>query len=186
MVAELLSKYDTSVIECCTRHRIVNNEAAIQWEGYYYIVPSQYMYETCAVRIGEDEITIYSPDCKQIAKHPLAEKGRKNRYIGRKDKTQKYVFTAGEVALRLEAFGPVMQEYIQAVKKIKSGSYRHHLRHILSLKANYRSEDIIAAVKRALKFRVFEAKAIDNFLKMNAEKKSEITFPPKYTSNEQE
>jgi transposase len=38
--------YDTSVIE----YRVVNNESAIQWEGYYYIVPKGYLYETCPVR----------------------------------------------------------------------------------------------------------------------------------------
>jgi len=72
-------QYDTSIIG----YRIVNNESAIQWENYYYIVPSQYMYETCPVRVNEKEIIIYSPGCEQIKCYPLAEKGRANRYIGR-------------------------------------------------------------------------------------------------------
>ena len=53
----------------------------------------------------------------------------------------------------------------------------YHWRHILSLKASYRAEDIIVAVRRALKYRVYEARAIDNFLQVNAEKRSEMTPP---------
>jgi len=172
--------YDTSVIE----YRIVNNESAIQWGNYYYIVPSQYMYETCPVRISGGEIIIYGPDCLQIASYPLAEKGRTDRYIGRVGKSQKYTLTAKEVALRLDAFGTSMQDYVQQLKIAKPSTYLHHWRHILSLKANYQTDDIMVAVKRALKFRVYEAQAVVNFLKMNAEKKSEITFPLKPPSND--
>jgi len=173
-------QYDTSRIE----YRIVNNESAIRWENYYYIVPSQYMYETCPVRVTGKEIIIYSPDCKQIVTYPLAQKGQKGRYIGRKEKSQKYILSAKEVAGRLNAFGPLMQEYIKEIKQCKTTSYLHHWRHILSLKANYHADDIMIAVKRALKFRVFEAQAIVNFLTINAEKKSEITFSLKTPPNE--
>lgn len=173
-------QYDTSVIA----YRIVNNESAIQWENYYYIVPVQYMYETCPVRVSEKEIIFYNPGCEQIKCYPLAEKGRKNRYIGRKASAQKYSLPAKEVAQRLHAFGPIMQQYVQKLKKQKPGTYLHHWRNILSLKANYHPEDIVVAVKRALRYRVFEAQAIENFLNINAEKKSEITFSPKTPSNE--
>ena len=142
------------------------------------------MYETCPVRVNGEEIIIYSPGCLQIANYPLAEKGRENRYIGRSKKSQKNSLPVKEVAERLNAFGPIVQEYAQKLKIHKPGRYHHHWRSILSLKANYRPEDIIVAVKRALKYRVFEAQAIENFLKVNAEKKSEITFSTKTTSNE--
>ena len=173
-------QYDTSIIG----YRIVNNESAIQWENYFYIVPSQYMYETCPVRVNEKEIIIYSPGCEQIKCYPLAEKGRANRYIGRRKEPQKYSLPAKEVAERLNAYGPIMQEYIQKLKKQKPGTYLHHWRQILSLKANYMAEDIIVAVKRALRYRVFGSQAIENFLKVNAEKKSEVTFSSKSQSHE--
>ncbi len=172
------SHYDTSVIE----YRIVNNESTIQWNDYYYVVPSHYMYETCPVRVNKEEIIIYSPDCREIARYRLAEKGRKDRYIGRKNKNEKPVLKAADVATRLKAYGPVMESYILGIKKHKPSSYAHHWRSILSLKVNYRSEDIIAAVQRALRYRVFESTAIENFLKVNAVKKSEIDFSGKQTS----
>lgn len=175
-------QYDTSTI--C--YRIVNNTSAIQWEGYYYVVPKQYMYESCAVRVNEKQIIIYSPDCHPIVTYPLAEKGRKNRYVGREEKSKKYSLPAKQVVQRLTAFGPVMQQYIQQIKKQKPKTYLHHYRHILSLKVNYRVEDMISAVKRADTYRVYTSQAIDNFLKVNAEKKSELTFSSKNQMYDQE
>ena len=60
-----MQQYDTSIIE----YRIVNNESAIQWENYYYIVPTQYMYESCAVRVHENQLIIYGPDYDIIASY---------------------------------------------------------------------------------------------------------------------
>lgn len=174
-------QYDTSTIE----YRVVNNESAIQWENYYYMVPSEYLYETCPVRVNGRQIIIYSPDCQQIASYPLAEKGRKDRYVGRKNKPRKYSLAAGEIAARLHAFGPLMAEYTGQIKKHKTNTYLHHWRHILSLKVNYRTDDIMAAVRRALKYRVFESRAIENFLKVNARKQSEIIFPSPTSSHDE-
>src|SRR5690606_4913434 len=139
----------------------------------------QYMYETCPVRVNKEEIIIYSPDCREIVRYRLAEKGRKERYIGRTSKCHKSVLKSADVAARLKAFGPVMENYILGIKKHKPSNYAHHWRGILSLKVNYRTEDIIAAVQRALRYRVFECAAIENFLKVNAVKKSEIDYSGK-------
>lgn len=165
-------QYDTSTIA----YRIVNNTSCIQWEGYYYVVPNQYMYETLAVRVNESQIIIYSPDYHPLATYPLAEKGRKNRYVGRKERSKKYTLPANQVLQRLGAFGPVMNSYIELMKKQKPKTYLNHCRHILSLKVNYRVEDMISAVKRAAQYRVYTSKAIENYLIVNADKKSELTF----------
>jgi len=71
------------------------------------------------------------------------------------------------------------------VKKHKPVSFRHHLRNVLSLKVNYHRDDIIMAVRRALKYKVYEAGAIENFLSVNAGKKNEIIlFPKNQTEDE--
>ena len=165
-------QYDTSTIA----YRIVNNTSSIQWEGYYYVVPNQYMYETLAVRVNPSQIIIYNPDYHPVATYPLAEKGRKNRYVGRKESSKKYTLPANQVLERLSAFGPVMNSYIEQMKKQKPKTYLNHCRHILSLKVNYRVEDMISAVKRAAQYRVYTSKGIENYLKVNADKKSELTF----------
>jgi transposase len=173
--------YDTSVIE----YRVVNNESAIQWEGYYYIVPKGYLYETCPVRVGGKELTIYSPGCHPLVSYPLAEKGRKERYIGRHSPVRKHIPEASEVASRLDAFGPVMQQYTREIKRYNPATYLHHWRHLLSLKVSYSPDDILRAVRRALNYHVYEAQAVENFLKINAQKQAEIDFNFKTTSHEE-
>jgi len=111
--------YDTSLV----KHRVVNQESCIYWEGYQYVVPERYMYELCPIRITEDQMVIYSPAGEQIACHPLAEKGRKQRYVGDHQKPRrKPDLVIADVISRLEAFAPEMSEYINEVKRYKSTS----------------------------------------------------------------
>jgi len=167
--------YDTS----CVVYRIVNNEACIEYEGYFYVVPANLLFETCPVRITHEEVLIYSPVCELVAVHKLAEKDRSDRYVGRAPRPPAIAINAAELISRLNAFGPVMATFIGAIKKHKPRNYHYHLRSILALKLYYDVEDILAAVERALKFRVFEARAIESFLTTNAQKRNEPELMPK-------
>ena len=74
-----------------------------------------------------------------------------------------------------------MNEYIEQIKRHKPGSWRHHLRSLLALKVNYRLEDILVAVRRAQKYKVYEAGVIEGFLENNFEPRYSIklSFKPK-------
>ena len=164
--------YDTSL----TGFRIVNNESCVEWQGFFYVVPGQYMHQTCLVRETTDQVVIYGPTGTEIIRHPLPEKNSTSKYVGRRpgQQQQKACPRLEEVIIRLEAMGEVMTRYIAEIKTHKPNSYRHHLRKVLSLKVNYHQQDIILAVARALKYKVFESSAIENFLDSHAEKKNEI------------
>jgi transposase len=169
--------FDTSIIV----HQVVNNEACIEWEGYFYAAPKELLFELCPVRITQDELFIYSPDCELLVIHKLAEKGRVDRYIGRSlRKKRSVILDAAEVIDRLEAFGPQMKFFIEKIKKHKPGNYLYHLRHILALRYYYYPADILRAVERAVKYRVFDSSAIENFLAVNMKKRNEPEImPPK-------
>jgi hypothetical protein len=92
---------------------------------------------------------------------------------------------AKQVAERLKAFGPQMEHFIEQIKKQKPGTHLHHWRHILSLKATYRVADIVVAVHRAERYHVYNSRAIENFLIVNAKRISELTFSDKTQSNDQ-
>jgi transposase len=171
-------QYDTSRLE----YRVVNNESCIEWCGYYYVVPSKYMFESCVVRVSDDEIIIYTPTCEELKRYPLAEKGRTDRYIGKSWQGEKPNMNLhmSDIIKRLETFGADMQQYIELMKRHKPSSYAHHLRAILSLKVNYHVDDIMIAIRRAIQHRVYECSSIENFLLLNATKKNELRlFPDK-------
>jgi transposase len=170
--------FDTSLLI----HKVVNQESCIYWKGYQYVVPEKYMFELCPVRITQDHMVVYSPVGEQIACHPLAEKGRKERYVGVHQKpSKKPDLVIADVISRLEAFSPEMSEYIEQVKRHKPNSWGHHLRCLLALKINYRVEDILMAVRRAWQYKVFESGAIERFLENNSEPRYSIklSFKPK-------
>jgi len=172
-----VNHFDTSRVV----HLVVNQESCVQWKGYQYVVPQKYIYEVCAVRIGEDHLEVYSADGELLANHPLALPGRKERYVGTRQNTgPKTELAIADVVLRLEAFSPEMSDYIDQVKRHKPGTWRHHLRRLLALKVNYRIDDIMVAVRRAQKYKVFEAGTIENFLDTNSEPRYSIklTFNP--------
>ena len=169
--------FDTSLIV----HRVVNQESCIYFEGYQYVVPDKYMYELCPIRISDQRIVIYSGSGEQIACHALAEKGRTERYVGTHQKPhRKPDLVIADVISRLEAFAPEMSEYIGQIKRHKPASWRHHLRSLLALKVNYRIDDILVAVRRANKYKVYESCAIERFLENNSEPRysTKLSFKP--------
>lgn len=162
--------FDTSVIE----YRVVNKESCIEWGGYSYAVAKEYMYELCPVRVSGDQITIYSPACLSLVTYKLAEKGSKEKYIGRSTpRDSSYRLKAEQIITRIESYGEVMKQYVTELKKHHPTSYLHHLSHILSLRVNYNVQDILLAVARAIKYKVFEAGSIENFLNNHADKRNE-------------
>jgi transposase len=177
--------FDTSLIT----QKVVNQESCILWEGYQYVVPEKYMFEQCPVRITGDQMVVYSPMGEQIACHGLAEKGRKERYVGdHKKPRKKPALGMADVILRLEAFGPEMTEYIEQVKRHKPESWRYHLRSLLALRVNYRTEDIMFAVRRAMKYKVFESGTVEGFLENNSDPRYSIrlSFNPRNKNNNDE
>jgi hypothetical protein len=166
------NSFDTSIIT----YRIVNAEACVEYQGYFYSVPKQFLFETCPVRITTDELMVYSPDAELLVIHKLADKTSNDRYIGRRQNQSTALPTLAikQVILRLETWHPIMKIYIQQLKIQKPKHYHYQLRNILALKMNYEIHDIVIAVKRALKYKVLDARAIENFLDVNAEKKHEL------------
>lgn len=175
--------YDTSL----SGYRIVNNESCIEWQGYFYVVPKGYMHQSCLVREDDGQVIIYDNTKGEIIRYPVAAKGSADRYIGRTPRDQKdNLPRIKEIISRLESMGSVMEEYIAQVKMHKPNSVRHHLSRILQLKTNYQKEDILRAVHRALKYKVYESSSIENFLHVNAEKKNEITLFQKNSSYDED
>lgn len=175
--------YDTSV----TGYRIVNNESCIEWSGYFYSIPSGHMHKSCLVRETDERVIIYGDNGIKLISHPLAAKGSTDKYIGRGNKRNNpsRLLKIKEIISRIESMGPVMGEYVEELKKHKPNSLRHHLLRVLSLKATYQKQDILIAVARGLKYKVYESGAIENFLSVNAEQKNEIIlFSQKRPSNE--
>ncbi len=173
--------YDTAHLT----HLAVNQESCVQWKGYQYVVSRKYMFEVCPVRITDDELIVYSPDGVELVVHPLAQKGQEGRYVGERQKKSKSNGPAiKDVITRLEAFAPDMNDYIQQLMWHKKASWGYHLRKLLALKVNYRVEDIVLAVRRAERFKVYDAATIEGFLDHNSEPRYPVKLSIKPRKND--
>ncbi|MCF8226247.1 MAG: IS21 family transposase [Bacteroidales bacterium] len=174
--------FDTSDVV----QRVVNQESCVQWKEYLYTVPKKYMFEVCTVRVTEDQLIVYSPSGEQLVVHPLAKPGQKERYVGLPEKPRnKPTMDIGDVISRLVSFGPEMAQYIELIKQYKGKSWGHQLRRLLALKVNFRTEDIMVAVRRAMKYKVFDAGTVESFLENNSEPRYSIklSFKPRNSSD---
>lgn len=174
--------FDTSQVV----HLTVNQESCVQWKGYQYVVPQQYMYEVCAVRITKQYLEVYSTGGEKIATHPLAEKGRTERYVGKPHKKVKNLSVPiADVVRRLVDFAPEMGAFIEQIKRHKRTSWQYHLRRLLALKAVYHIDDILVAVRRAQQYKVFDATTIEGFLQTNSEPRysAHLSFKSKNRNN---
>lgn len=163
--------YDTSV----TGYRVVNNESCVQWNGFFYAVPASYMHQMCLVRENQGQVVIYGPGGSEIIRHPLPAQNAAGKYVGRPVLPTHHKTSPNleEVKLRLEAMGEAMTRFVEEIIRHNPASHRHHLCRVLELRVNYHQQDIILAVARALRYKVYESGAIETFLESYAQKKNE-------------
>ncbi len=178
--------FDTSHVT----HLTVNQESCVQWKGYQYVVPQQYMHEVCVVRITEEYLEVYSPSSEKVVTHPLAEKDQKERYVGKPKKTSKRnSVPIADVIVRLKSFAPdVMEAFIQQVMRHNPSSWGYHLRRLLALKVNYHVDDILMAIDRAQRYKVFDAGTIEGFLVNNSEPRysSKLSIKPRNNNSHEQ
>jgi hypothetical protein len=162
--------YDTSLIV----YRVVNQESCVNYQGYYYYVPGDYLFKSCPLRVTSDQIMIYSHDFKLLITHCLAEKGATGRYIGLPPTyTHTRVLKLSEVKQRLSAMGGIMQQYAQKLALQKKDP-TPALNALLALKVHYFTEDILKATQRAMDHGVYDIRTIERFLKAHAQGRDAI------------
>ncbi len=163
--------YDTSLIV----YRVVNQESCVNYQGYHYFVPGEYLFKSIPLRVTNNQVIVYSHDFKLLSEYPLAEKGDKVRYIGlpRTDSQAQSRLTVSQIKQRLSAMGPIMDAYVEKLILHKKDP-TFSLSTLLSLKVHYYTEDILKAVDRAMKHGVYDVKTIERFLKTHAQGRDAI------------
>lgn len=157
--------YDTLLIV----YRVVNQESCVNYQGYYYYVPGDYLFKSCPLRVTSDQVIIYSHDFKLLISHSLAEKGATGRYIGLPQAyTHARVLKLSEVKQRLSAMGQVMEQYAEKLTRQKKDP-TPALNALLALKVHYFTEDILKATRRAMDHGVYDIRTIERFLKAHAQ-----------------
>jgi len=161
--------YDTARV----LYRTVDPEGHIAYLQNFYSVPWQRIGELLPVRVTENEVIVYGPDVKQIARHELYPSGTIGQrrtlpaHAPGRDHHQKREM----LAQRFAEFGPegvrFFEELLRARRNGKDEAGR-----VLGLLTVYHREDLVRALERAVRYRAFSWSAVERILAAQAKPRS--------------
>jgi len=135
----------------------------------FYSVPWQRIGELLPVRITENELIVYGPDVKEIARHELlpsgmtGEKRSRTEHAPGRDHQHKYEL----LKQRFAEFGREGVLYLDELIRVRRCGKDEAAR-VLGLLATYRREDLGRALERAARDRAFSWSAVERILATQA------------------
>lgn len=159
--------YDTARL----LYRVCTIDGFIPFDGNRYAVPYEHVTDILPVRVTQQELFIYAPELKLVARHELAPRGagrdvppdahRQSSHRGGADLDQlQDVFrTLGEDGERF--FAGLLAQQGRAAG--------YHARQVLLLRERYASTDVSAALRHACAYGAFEHHAIERILAVRAQ-----------------
>jgi hypothetical protein len=165
--------YDSSQVVL----RICRLDGFVEFETNFYSVPFEYVADILAVKVGEHEVAVYSPDLDQIACHERIPDGMakksENPDHRRSTKIRYGLEPVRESFLSLGEFAEPFLSRLQIKQPRNAGA---HARIILAMKENYHADDINKALKHAIGYYAFDGKAIERILAATARKRTLESF----------
>ncbi len=157
--------FDTAVVV----YRHVNVEGYITHRGNLYSVPWSFIGQVLPVRLSDREVIIYSVALVEIARHPLL--GGNTSGVRQTIKGHHPSDDPGQRALllrqRFEELGPIAATFLDGLLA-KQVQGKLQAQQLLALVAHYRSDDVTAALERAVRFGAFSLAAIRRILAAQA------------------
>lgn len=161
--------YDTARI----LYRTVDADGHIAYLQNFYSVPWQRIGELLPVRVTENELIVYSPDVKEIARHELYPSGAtgQKRSLPAHAPSHDHQQKRALLAQRFAEFGPEGVRFFDELLRA-----RHHGKNeaarVLGLLTVYHREDLVRALERAVRYRAFSWSAVERILAAQAKPRS--------------
>jgi transposase len=161
--------YDTARV----LYRTVDPEGHIAYLQNFYSVPWQRIGELLPVRVTENEVIVYGPDVKEIARHKLYSAGT----IGKKSSLpahspgRDHLQKRELLRQRFAEFGAEGVRFFDELLRARRNGKDEAAR-VLGLLTVYRREDLIRALERAGRYRAFSWSAVERILAAQAKPRS--------------
>lgn len=154
-------------------YRTVDAESFVSYGQNRYSVPWHYIGQLLAVRISDEEVTVYGPRLEVLARHvkfPPTEKHRQSR--------QSEHLPPRDLARRREALrerfaelGPLCVRFLESLLSAQRCGW-DQAQKVLSLLGTYRREDLLSALERAARYGAYSAKSVERILAVQARPKT--------------
>jgi transposase len=161
--------YDTARV----LYRTVDVEGHLAWLQNFYSVPWQRIGELLPVRVTENELIVYGPEVKEIARHELFPSGTTGQkrslpeHAPGRDQQQKREL----LKQRFAEFGPDGILFFDELLRARHHGKDEALR-VLRLLTVYRKEDLASALERAVRYRAFSWSAVERIVAAQARPRS--------------
>jgi transposase len=163
--------FDTSEVV----YRTVDAEGFVVYRQNFYAAPWRLLGQTAAVRVTQDELTIYDPSFVTAACHrlfPRSVVGQRSHcpdHEPPRDSQQRLE----QLTARYAEFGAAGARFLEGL--LASARYgKNQAERVLSLAAAYPRSDVLAALERAVQYGAFSLQAIARILAMRSQPKTPL------------
>jgi hypothetical protein len=158
-----LHPYDTSEMG----YRVCNLDGFIDWMTNKYSVAYEHVGEIMTVKASEDEIIIYSPEIREVARHPrLPDSAKKQSELPEhRVHANKVRFGLEPVRNTFLALGDASEDFLAGLQRDAPRQCGYHARRILLLKDIYNGDDIHRALVHAMRYHAYDCMAVERILK---------------------
>ncbi len=154
-------------------YRSVDVEGFISYAQNRYSVPWHSIGQVLAVRITDEEVTVYDPRLEVLARHrrfPPTERHRQSRHDGHlppRDATRRHE----ALRQRFTDLGPLAVRFLEGLLAAQRYGW-DQAQKVLALSGSYRRDDLLAALERAVRYGAFSANCVERILAVQARPKS--------------
>jgi hypothetical protein len=161
--------YDTARV----LYRTVDPDGHVAWLQNFYSVPWQRIGELLPVRVTEQELIVYGPDVKEIARHELFPSGTtgQKRTLQAHSPGRDHLEKRQLLKQRFAGFGPDAVLFFDELLRSRRNGKDEAAR-VLGLLSVYQREDLTRALERAVRYRAFSWSAVERILAAQAKPRS--------------
>ena len=161
--------YDTARV----LYRTVDAEGHVAWLQNFYSVPWQRIGELLPVRVTENELIVYGPDVKEIARHELFASGvtGKKHSLPEHSPGRDHQLKRELLKQRFAEFGPDGVLFFEQLLRTRRHGKDEAVR-VLRLLTVYHREDLARALDRAVRYHAFSWSAVERIVAAQARPRS--------------
>ena len=156
--------YDTARVV----YRLCSIDGFVAWDGSRYAVPYDHVTDILPVRITQQELFVYTPDMRLVARHELAPRGAHQdvdpQGIHRRWQHRTGVADVDQLRTAFAQMGEASSEYFERLATAAPRHLTFRARQILLLRERYATDDVDAALAHALEYGAFDHAAIARIL----------------------
>ena len=149
-------------------YRTCGIDGYVDWLGNRYAVPYDHVTDILPVRATRNELFIYAPDLRCVARHELAPRGRGLKldpaHFHHRPDSHRSVLDLDALAAAFEAVGQGGHDFFRQLSVGPPRRWGHVARRVLSLRERFATESLDKALAHAAVYGAFGADDVERIL----------------------